>query len=221
MLSLSLLPVASLQAQTRIATVDLQKIYDGYNRQKQAFAALKENAAELEKEDKAMRDDFRKATEAYQKLRDEAGDPALSTEERAKREKIAGEKYKELKDNEKTIVQYEMQAQEKIAQQRHRIRDKMLDEIRAVINARAKAGGYSLVIDVSAKSGNSTLEMISMAMNRQDPADEYGKTTPVILYSNPDTDISAAVLEQLNTGTTDTTTPKPPEKKDEKKDGKK
>ena len=72
--------------------------------------------------------------------------------------------------------------------------------IRKVVVARAKAAGYSMVIDVSAESFNQS-------------------HTPVILYSNGDNDMTDAVLKQLNAAAPlDTAAPadtsKPPGKTD-------
>jgi Skp family chaperone for outer membrane proteins len=64
-----------------------------------------------------------------------------------------------------------------------------------VVNSKAKAAGYSLVIDTAAETINST---------------------PVFLFSNNDTDITDAVLQQLNS-----TAPAEPLKTDEKDDKKK
>lgn len=207
-------------AQSRIGTVDLDKVYDNYWRQKQALGALKELVADLRKEADAMREIYKKSAATYQKLRDEASDPAVSTEERDKRKKSAEDKLKELKESEDTIKRYEIQAQTRISEQRSRVRDKLIEEIRAAVNAKAKAGGYTLVIDTSAKSGNSTLELISLTINRQDPTEEYSKTTPVVVYSSPETDLTASVIEQLNAGAP-VDALKPAEKKDEPKSGSK
>jgi len=195
---LALLVTGSAVAQSRIGTVDLEKVYDNYWRQKQSLTALKDLAAELKRESEALREAYNKSAAAYEKLREEAGDPALSAEERDKRRLIAEGKAKELNDSKETIRTYEIQAQTRLTEQRRRVRDKILDEIRTAVNAKAKAGGYALVIDTSAKSGNSTLELISMTINRQDPTEEYTKTTPVVVYSSPETDLTTSVLEQLN-----------------------
>jgi Skp family chaperone for outer membrane proteins len=43
----------SALAQTKIATVDLRKLFDNYWKTKQAQAAIQERAAQLDKDDKA------------------------------------------------------------------------------------------------------------------------------------------------------------------------
>jgi outer membrane protein len=190
-------------AQNRIATVDLRKVFDGYWKKKQAEAALKERQTDMEKEDRNMVDDYKKAKDDYQTLLTSANDQAVSTEERDKRKNAAEDKLRRIKEMEDTIAQYERQARTTIGEQSQRMRSNILTEIRNVVNSKAKAAGYFLVIDTAAESINNT---------------------PVFLYANNETDITDAVLQQLNATapadalkTDDKTTDKPDNKKDGKK----
>lgn len=189
----------SAWAQGRVATVDLRKLFDNYWKTKQADAGLKDRAAELDKEDKNLRDDLKKANDDYQKLLSSVNDQAVSAEERDRRKKSAETKLKELKDSEDAIVQYERQAQTTLVEQRRRVRENILSEIRATVNAKAKAGDYALVVDTAAESVNNT---------------------PVFLYFSGENDLTDAILSQLNAGAP-IETAKPAEKKEEKTDGKK
>lgn len=199
-LLLFLLGGSSVMAQTRIATVDLRKIFDNYWKKKQAEAAVKERAADLDKEYKGLRDDYQKARDEFQKLTASANDQAVSSEERDKRKKSAETKLKDLKDMEETIVQFERQAKTTLEEQTRRMRENILNEIRAVVNAKAKAGSYNLVFDTAAETPNGT---------------------PVMLYSaGNDNDMTEGILSQLN-ATAPLETAKPDEKKDDKKDQKK
>jgi len=167
----------SAMAQNRMATVDLRKIFDGYWKKKQAEAALKERQSDMEKEDRNMVDDYKKVKEEYQGLLLSANDQAVSSEEREKRKTAAEEKLRRLKEMEESIAQYERQARTTIGEQSQRMRSNSLTEIRNVVNAKAKASGFSLVIDTAAESLNNT---------------------PVFLYTNNENDITEAILQQLN-----------------------
>ena len=81
-------------AQGRIATVDLRKLFDNYWKTKQADASLKDRAADIEKDHKAMIEEWKKAKDEYQTLLADANNQALSIEERDKRKKSAEEKFK-------------------------------------------------------------------------------------------------------------------------------
>jgi outer membrane protein len=193
----------SALAQGRIATIDLRKVFDNYWKTKQADAALKDRAADMEKEHKNMLEDWKKAKEDYQTLLNSANDQAVSVGERDKRKKSAEDKLKFIKETEETIGQYERQARSTLDEQRRRMRDSILVEIRGVLNARAKSSGYNLVVDTAAESINNT---------------------PIVLFSNNDNDVTDDILKTLNAAAPPDA-PKTEEKKDsksgEKKDEKK
>jgi len=201
----------SAYAQGHIATVDLRKVFDNYWKTKQADAALKDRAAEIEKDHKTMLDDWKKAKDEYQTLLGDANNQTLSFEEREKRKKSAEDKLKQIKDSEEAITQYERQARTTVDEQRKRMRDSIIEEIRAAVNSKAKSAGYALVIDSGAESGNGN------------PAGGI-PGTPVFLYASSENDITDAVLSQLNAGApaeTPKTEEKPAATKDDKKKDKK
>ena len=173
------LMTSSALAQGRVATVDLRKIFDNYWKTKQADTALKDRAADIEKDHKTMLDDRKKALDEYQTLLADANNQTLSIEEREKRKKAAEDKFKQIKESEDAIGQYERQARATLDEQRKRMRDSIVEEIRTAVNGKAKLAGYALVFDTTAES----------VLN-----------TPVVLYSNNENDMTSAVLAQLNAG---------------------
>ena len=189
----------------RLATVDLRKVFDGYWKTKQADAALKDRAADIEKEHKSMLDDWKKAKDDYQALLTEANNQNLSLDERDKRKKSAEDKFKQIKESEDAITQYERQARTTLEEQKKRMRDSILEEIRTTINGKAKAAGYGLVVDTSAESGNGS---------------PGTPGTPVFLYCSNENDMTETVLSQLNAGAP-AETPKTEEKKADSKKAKK
>src|SRR4051812_14255138 len=98
-------------AQSRIATIDLRKAFEGYWKKKEAEATLKEQGADMEKELKAMVDDLTKARDSYKKLVSDASDPAISSEERDKRKKSAEDKLRDIKDQEERAQSFNRNAQ--------------------------------------------------------------------------------------------------------------
>jgi len=165
------------RAQGRVATVDLRKLFDNYWKTKEADAAIKEQAADAEKEHKDMLDSYTKAKADYQTLLADANNQAISNEERDKRKKVAEDKLKELKDDEDSISQFERSARARLDERRQRMRNNIVEEIRKVLNSKAKTAGYSLLLDSSAEGASGT---------------------PVLLYSNNEEDITDSVLQQLN-----------------------
>ncbi len=169
----------SALAQTKIATVDLKKLFDNYYKTKLAQAAIQERAAQLDKDDKSMKDDLKKGGDDYQALLEQANDQALSADERDKRKQSAADKLKELQASKAAIDQYERQAQTTLGEQRQRMRENILTEIKAAVTTKAKAGGYTLVFDTAAETVNGTM---------------------TIVYTSGDDDLTDAILAQLNAG---------------------
>jgi Skp family chaperone for outer membrane proteins len=194
---------APVQAQPKIAVIDLKKVFDGYWMTKQADTKLKERAAELDKTRKGMVEDYQKAGEEYKKLVEGTSDPALSTEEREKRKTSAEKKLLELKEIEQSVNLFDRTSRTTLSEQQRRMRDRILEDVREVINAKAKASGFTLVLDTAAESANQT---------------------PVVIYSNGENDLSDAVLSDLNAKAPvnlPAITDKSDEKKDEPKENKK
>ena len=176
-IGLLLLTGPDLLAQNKIATIDLKRVFDGYWKTQQADGSLREKAAEFEKKNKLMVEDYQKATEEYKKVLDSANDAAVSIEEKDKRKKAAEAKLLEINEIEQSIKQFERSARAQISEQQRLMRDKILNEIRELINTKAKAAEYNLVIDTAAESIN---------------------TTPVILFKSGQADLTDAILTQLN-----------------------
>jgi outer membrane protein len=177
----------SALAQTKIATVDLRKLFDNYYKTKLAQAAIQEHAAQLDKDDKSMKDDLKKGSDDYQALQQQANDQALAADERDRRKQAAADKLKELQASKAAIEQYERQAQTTLGEQRQRMREKIITEIKAAVSTKAKAGGFTLVFDTAAETVNGTM---------------------AIVYTSGDNDLTEAILAQINAGAPiDTTKP--------------
>ena len=164
-------------AQTRIASVDLSRVFADYWKTKQATLALEERKADLIKELDSLNTDKKKLLEQYQKLNADANDQAVSPEEREKRKKATEAKLKDLKDSDESIKQFTVRSDTDLKSQFQRMRNNVLGEIKETVNAKAKAGNYSLVLDSAAETINGTR---------------------VFLYSNGENDLTTVVLEQLN-----------------------
>lgn len=169
--------VVPSSAQTKIGTVDLKKVFDGYFRTKQADAQLKERAADAEKVLKSMMDDYQTANDEYKKLVESASDQAISNEERARRKQAAETKLLDIKDIEQSIAQFRRSTQATLDEQKRRMRESILREITEIVSTKAKARNLTLVVDTAAESINQTL---------------------VVLYSDGQNDLTQEVLDEVN-----------------------
>jgi outer membrane protein len=166
-------------AQTKIGTVDLRKLFDGYWKTKQAQVALNDRKAQLDKDDRGMRDDLKKGGDEYQKLLEQANDQAISSEERDRRKATAADKLKALQESKNAIDTFERQAQVTLSEQGQRMRENILAEIKTAVATQARAASYALVIDAAAETANATT---------------------AVVFSNGENDLTDAVLKQLNAG---------------------
>jgi outer membrane protein len=171
-LLLAVLSVPAM-AQTKIASVDMEKIFKGYWKTKQAEVALNKRIADLQKEIKDMADGLDKAQADYSQLLDQANDQALSTDERGKRRQAAADKLKEINSSKAAIDQFNRQAQSQVLDQRQRMTANLVSEIQKAVGDKAKASGYTLVVNSA--------------------------VTEAVVYSSGD-DLTDAVLKQLNAG---------------------
>jgi outer membrane protein len=174
-----LLALATLPAfgQNKVATVDLKKLFDNYYKTKLATQAIQDRANDMDKDYTTMAQDLKKKSDQYEQLLESASDPAVSDQERQKRKASADDLLKQLQDSKAAIDQYERQAQMTLADQKQRMRDSILDAIKKVIADRAKAGGYTLVLDTAAETVNGT---------------------PSIVFTTGEGDLTDDVLKQLN-----------------------
>jgi outer membrane protein len=160
-----------------IAVVDLKKVFDGYWKTKQADLNLKERAGELDKKRKDMIADLQKAEAEYKKLIESASDSAVSLEERDKRKKSAETKLRELQEIEQSIGQFDRSARTQLGEQQRNMRDKIVMEIRDLVNKKARSVGYAAVLDSAAESAVGT---------------------PVVLFNASLPDLTEEIISQLN-----------------------
>ena len=160
-----------------LAVVDLKKVFDGYWKTKQADLNLKERAGELDKKRKEMISDHQKAEGEYKKLVESASDSAVSLEERDSRKKSAENKLRELQEIEQSLAQFDRSARAQLGEQQRNMRDKIVVEIRELVNKKAKAIGVGAVLDSAAESAVGT---------------------PILLFNANLADLTEEIISQLN-----------------------
>lgn len=185
MLLLTFLSGSAL-AQTKIATVDMNRLFENYWKTKQAQAALEDNTAQLTKDENGWKDELKKGTDEYQRLLAQANDQAVSADERDRRKQAADDKLKQLEARRAVIQQTDQTTRARLSDQIQRMTEKIVAEITSHVTDAAKAGGYTVVLNSAGKAS---------------------MPSPVV-YSANSVDLTADVLKQLNDGAPiDLTTP--------------
>jgi outer membrane protein len=163
----------------RVVFVDMNKVFDEFYKTKLAEGQLKEQEAEYRDELKKMVDSFKKLQEAFRQAREESEDRVLSEEARNARRAEAEEKLVELREMESKIRRFEETRRRQIADQMKRVRDKLVVEIKETLSGYAKKEGFIAVLETSGDNLNGV---------------------PNVLYYDPSRDITAALIDLLNTG---------------------
>lgn len=174
------LATTAAQAQTKLAVVDLSKVFKEYWRTKQSDDSLKARASEFEKVGKGMQEDFKKAQEELKALQESANDQAVAQDERDKRKKEAEKKSAALQELYTSLQTFDRNARESLAGQQKRLRDSVLRDIRGVVEEQGKAKRYAMVLDTSS---------------------QIPDQTPVLLYTDMvggEHDLTEGVVKQLN-----------------------
>ena len=157
----------SAHAQTKIATVKIRELFENYAKARENDAAFKKRMAGVAGEAKAKREAFQKGKQELSKFEGNVSDPAAQA------------KLKELKEQEQGILQFEAKARADADEESRKIRGELLADMRKVIEAKAKAGNYTMVINVSA---------------------ENALGVPDVPYSSGENDITKDVITELNAG---------------------
>lgn len=173
----TLLQFTAGAAEQKIAIIDLQGVFTNFFKTKIADAAIRDEAGALDKDRKALTDQYQKITEDYKKALEDASNQAISADERDKRKKAAEGKLIDINDLEQQIKQFDRTARGNLEEKQRMARDKILVQIKSVVAAKAQAGKYTLVLDT---------------------AGEGLSRTSVVFYNNGENDITAEVLKALN-----------------------
>ena len=164
-------------AEQKIAIIDLQGVFTNFFKTKIADAAIRDEAGALDKDRKALTDQYQKLTEDYKKALDDASNQAISADERDKRKKTAEGRLIDINDLEQQIKQFDRTARGNLEEKQRMAREKILVQIKSVVATKAQAGKYTLVLDT---------------------AGEGLSRTSVVFYNNGENDITAEVLKALN-----------------------
>jgi len=174
-----LLSTASLQAQTRIATINLKKVFDGYWKRIQADKTLKERAKAFDDELSKMREEFKAETQDLPALEKAIKDTLISETEKAKRQKAFETKVIKAKELEQSMIQFNNTARATLDELQRQTRNDLLAEIQDHIRKKAKSEGVNMVIDTASETINQT---------------------PVLVFSDGSNDWTDQVLGTLNIG---------------------
>jgi outer membrane protein len=176
-LSLCLVGAVGIQAQTKIGTIDIDRVMKEYSKTKEAEAKLNEATKAAKKEYEERAEAYKKALDEINKLSGQLDTPVLSADAKAAKAKERDEKIANIKNMEREINEFRQTREQQLQQQLFRLREGILKEITDVVVERGKSKNLDLIFD---KSG--------VSLNRFSP----------ILFSPDSMDFTAEIIAALN-----------------------
>ncbi len=182
--------VASAQeGKLKIATVDMQQLFKEYYRTNEAQKDINVEKAKIQKESNERLGRIRELDTELQNMRKQLEDPSLAE---AKKQSV----YNEWNVKQQEGIALERERREYLQRRSTLLNEKMvarmkgiLEEIRKLVEEKAKAEDFDYVFD---KSGLSTSQV------------------PFFLYTKDATDITAVLLKELNKDAPAESTPSEP-----------
>ncbi|MFZ2658647.1 MAG: OmpH family outer membrane protein [Victivallales bacterium] len=198
-LILSLFAAASgFCADQKFAVVDMEKLFQSYYKTKIADADIKKQAEVFKDYSDKLNESLLKLQDEFKEMRDAAQNIALSEAERENKRVAAQDKYRQLKEKEAELKQYNSEKQGMLKDIYEEKRNGLLKEISETIKRYCLPLGITIVLDSSGKTLNNI---------------------PSIVYRVPELDITEIILKEINKGVEDKKSND--KKKDEKKEEKK
>jgi len=185
-LALFTLCCANYAAETKIAVLDMDQVFQNYYKTKIADSTLKQQAEIYKAWIKKLNESLTKLEEEFKVVRDASQNIALSASERETKRFEAQKKYREIREKQVELEQYTSEKTQQYKQLETQKRDDILAEIAKEVKRRATLEGYTLVLDKSGKTLNGI---------------------PSIIYSSPTADITDPVITELNRGNPDSQKP--------------
>jgi outer membrane protein len=166
---------AAGSAELKIGVVDMARVMDTFPETKTAEAQLDKQKAEFEKERKDLLEDYRKLRESYEAAVKDADNPAWSDAERKKKTAAAEEKLSAVEDKRQMLRETSDLRQKQLQDQTLRLRQRILEKLRAAVSEYAESNGFTLVLDGAA--GTASLPPVIYRKSALDITDEIVKIT--------------------------------------------
>ena len=164
-------------AQSKIATVDMNKIFSAYYKTKDAETRINEARTSAKKELDDRMDTYKKNLDVINKLNDEMNKPELSKDAKEDKAKARDEKIAETKNLEREITEFKATREKQLQEQAVRMRNGIVEEITKLVQEKVKTENYDLVLDKSGSSLNGV---------------------PILIFARDTMDFSDEIIAQLN-----------------------
>ena len=174
-----LIPMKAADQPLKIAVIDMDRVFQEYNKTRINEAKLKKQAEIYKEYSTQLAQSLAKLRQEFVKLRDDSQNMVYTAAERENRRLNAQEKYRQAAAKEAELREYNRERQKHLRDEYEKLRSSILTDISNVVSAKCLAEGYGLVLDKSGRSLNNI---------------------PLVVYSSKMLDITESVIKTLNMG---------------------
>ncbi len=168
---------AAAQGSFKIGIVDMKRVFSEYYKTKDAEKLVNEGKESAKKQIDERQAKYKDLITRWQESQRLINDPAISNDLRAQKRRDAEEISSEAKSLERETAELKERRERQLQEQVNRARKGILDEIKVLVEKKAKDANYDLVFD---KSG--------MGVN----------AVPFLLFSKDAVDFSQEIINELN-----------------------
>jgi outer membrane protein len=137
----------SASAQTKVASVDMRKLFNDYYKTKLAEDLLDKDKVTARKNLKDMADGIDKAQADYKQILDQSNDQAISADARDRLKQSAADKAQQINDSKAAFDKFQREVEASLADKSQRMTANLISEIQKAVSDKAKLGGYSVVVN--------------------------------------------------------------------------
>ena len=174
----------------KIATVDMNKVFSGYYKTKDAENKINDAREVAKKELDERMESHKVMLDEINQLNKDIDNPALAQGAKSDRQKKREDKIGQVRQLEQEIQEFKNSREKQLQEQAVRMRNQIVEEIMKVVSEKVKDDKFDLVLDKSGQSLNGV---------------------QFVLYSQEKMDFSDEVITALNKSrpSTPAATPKP------------
>ncbi len=185
----------SAQAQVKVGVVDMNKVFAGYYKTKDAESKINDAREVAKKELDDRMDSHKTMVSEITDLNKKLDAPALSATAKTDLGKKRDDKIAQVHDLEREIQEFKGSREKQLQEQAVRMRNQIVEEIMKLVNDKVKSDNYDLVFDKSGQSLNG-VQIVLYSADKMEFSDDIiaslNKTRPSTGSGNAATPAPAA-----------------------------
>lgn len=147
--AMALVATAGAQATPKVLTVDMGKLYQGYEKAKEAEQRFNSSVQNAQEEIKAMIEEGRAMTDELRSMQEKLNSPVTAESAKVSIQAQMQEKAQGIREKEVAVTQFRQETDRKLQQRKQTIIELHVSEIREVVIEVAKDKGANLILNTN------------------------------------------------------------------------